>query len=483
MNLSGINTPENEMTPFYLTKTKMLYFSSEGYLGLGGLDIYKVYLGGGGWGMPEHLGSPINSSYHDVYFSIMDDNQTAHFSSNRLGAYYRDDQMEACCFDIYRADILPCDINLHAFTFDSETMDSLPGVTLKVIDLQRNETVIYELENLESSNFHIPIECEREYKITASRQGYEDAEISFMSPDAGTVTDINKLIYLTPQKVDLAVTTWHKVTLAALPGATVTLIDVTIPGMKEVVQTNPLGNDFNFKISKCHKYKLIAVKDGFAKELADLEVPCDFDESRIEKKMYLTPILLDLLPIALYFDNDEPDKRTYRRSTKKDYSETFRDYYARKSIFISEYQKGKEGQDPAVSAQQIEDFFENDVKKGYDELMFFLQNVINELEKGRNYRIILKGFASPRATSAYNKNLGARRISSVKNEFEKHAGGIFKEYIKRGLLVIEEAPIGEDLAPPTVSDDLDDVVNSIYSPEASRERRLEIIDVEKIRSK
>ena len=60
-----INTPGDEMFP-HLTLNGNLYFSSNGYPGLGGLDIYKsMSLGNKTWGNVENLRYPLNSSGHD----------------------------------------------------------------------------------------------------------------------------------------------------------------------------------------------------------------------------------------------------------------------------------------------------------------------------------------------------------------------------------------------------------------------------------
>ena len=47
--------------------------------------------------------------------------------------------------------------------------------------------------------------------------------------------------------------------------------------------------------------------------------------------------LEDFLPLALYYDNDEPDKRTRRTTTKRSYEETYIPYISRKYEFIEEY--------------------------------------------------------------------------------------------------------------------------------------------------
>ena len=117
MNLGSVNTADNDITPSFHNASQVLYFSSEGYLSLGGYDVYRSNLDDGVFGKPEHLGYPMNSSYDDVYYSLSDDTNTAHFSSNRMGSLYLEESEEACCahcFDIYMVDIGDIELNLNA---------------------------------------------------------------------------------------------------------------------------------------------------------------------------------------------------------------------------------------------------------------------------------------------------------------------------------------------------------------------------------
>ena len=56
-------------------------------------------------------------------------------------------------------------------------------------------------------------------------------------------------------------------------------------------------------------------------------------------------------------------------------------------------------------------------------------------------------------------------------------GGVFQPYLRNGQLVISEVSFGETRAAVGVSDALDDRRNSVYSPAAARERRVEIVEV------
>jgi hypothetical protein len=75
--------------------------------------------------------------------------------------------------------------------------------------------------------------------------------------------------------------------------------------------------------------------------------------------------------------------------------------------------------------------------------------------------------------------LGQRRISTIQNEFAAFRNGVLKQYFDSGDLEVEEKSFGEETAPSNVSDSPTDTRKSIYSPEASVERRVEIIEIEK----
>lgn len=187
--------------------------------------------------------------------------------------------------------------------------------------------------------------------------------------------------------------------------------------------------------------------------------------------------LADFEPFALYFDNDEPDKRTRRTTTKKDYATTYESYRRRQAEYREKYAAPLPEEDHYAAEELIDDFFNNEVEKGYRYLFIFSDLLLQRLQKGDEVDIIVKGFTSPRAQSDYNEALGKRRISSVRNHFATYSNGIFLPYIRSGSLEISEQSYGESTAQKGVSDDLEDLRNSVYSIGAARERRVEILEI------
>jgi tetratricopeptide (TPR) repeat protein len=92
---SEINTEENEVSPFYADG--VLWFSSDGHAGFGGLDIFKSTGKPRDFSKPENVGPPINSSLNDLYYFYAPEEKTGYFSSNRERS-----RGSTCCNDIFR---------------------------------------------------------------------------------------------------------------------------------------------------------------------------------------------------------------------------------------------------------------------------------------------------------------------------------------------------------------------------------------------
>ena len=94
-----INTPGDEITPFYYSTKGTLYFSSDWHAGLGGFDIFKSKGGMSQWTKPVNVGYPLNTSVNDIYYTVNEVDSDGYFTSNRPGSYFI--KGETCCNDIY----------------------------------------------------------------------------------------------------------------------------------------------------------------------------------------------------------------------------------------------------------------------------------------------------------------------------------------------------------------------------------------------
>jgi|AntRauTorckE6833_2_1112554.scaffolds.fasta_scaffold00953_8 peptidoglycan-associated lipoprotein len=79
-----INTSGNELFPF-LKNDSVLYFSSNGHVGMGGLDIFRTVKKEGKWQQPVNMKYPLNSVGDDFGLTMQKDREEGYFSSNRRG--------------------------------------------------------------------------------------------------------------------------------------------------------------------------------------------------------------------------------------------------------------------------------------------------------------------------------------------------------------------------------------------------------------
>ena len=304
----NINSPGNDICPFYLDEEEALYFSSDYYLGMGGFDIFRSMLKEEEYQQNQNMGPPINSSYNDLYFRYHAGE--AVISSNRKGSLT--DQFENCCNDLY------------FFDFEPKSITPLEELT--------------------------------------------------------TIERINKL-----------------------------------------------------------------------------------------------------LPLRLYFHNDEPNPRSNDTTTDILYSASYIEYISKKELYEKEYTKGLSGDEALEAENEMSLFFRNEVKLGYDDLSQALKLLEKELNEGSTIELSIKGYASPLSKSEYNRNLTFRRINSVENQIEHFNYGSLKSFMDSGKLILKRFPFGEDRLTQRVSDDVNDKRNAIYSKKASFERRVEILSIKKIK--
>lgn len=195
------------------------------------------------------------------------------------------------------------------------------------------------------------------------------------------------------------------------------------------------------------------------------ETPVD-PMAELEKALQQTEQQLSLLlPLQLFFDNDQPNPRSRATTTDIDYGQTIAAYLERQVEFVQ-----RSGDEAGL-------FFADNVTKGYNNLNAAFGSMKTLLDNGKTITIRMKGFASPLAPADYNEALSSRRIHSVYNYMMMWSDGILAGYINDGKLSIEKVPLGESAAPEGISDSRKDLLRSVYSRDASYERRVEIIGV------
>ena len=161
-----LNTEGQEMFPF-ISSNNTLYFSSNGHLGLGGLDVFFAKIIDGKLGPVRNIGIPVNGNADDFAFSFNDEKEEGFVSSNRLV------DGEDMSDDIYAIKRLQpiCDVLVTVTVRDSKSGEILEGA---VVSIQDSEGNIFgtKTSNAEGIVEYI-IECDIDTKLVGSKIDYE----------------------------------------------------------------------------------------------------------------------------------------------------------------------------------------------------------------------------------------------------------------------------------------------------------------------
>lgn len=167
---ANINTEGREMFPF-VDKDNMFYFSSDGFINLGLLDIFKSDVLNNPESKAENLGAPYNSGHDDFAYFLDAEKGTGFFSSNRPGGKGGD--------DVYSFGVYECKQTINGVARDSESLDLLPMVNVELID--ETGKVINTVSTNDNGEYTFEdIDCNKKYTIRGSKPDYKDdlAEIT-----------------------------------------------------------------------------------------------------------------------------------------------------------------------------------------------------------------------------------------------------------------------------------------------------------------
>ncbi|HXC04643.1 MAG TPA: OmpA family protein, partial [Bacteroidia bacterium] len=171
----------DEESVFIHPDNMTLYFSSNGHVGMGGLDIYmSKRQPDGDWGEPINLGYPINT-YADENSAIIDPaGNLAYLASERTGGYGG--------LDFYTFE-LPANVKPEKITyFKGKVYDSVSKKPLEasfeLIDLETQKSLYTSISDQGSGEFFMTLPSNKNYMLNVSRPGYLSYSGNFSMKDS-----------------------------------------------------------------------------------------------------------------------------------------------------------------------------------------------------------------------------------------------------------------------------------------------------------
>ncbi|MBP93376.1 MAG: cell envelope biogenesis protein OmpA, partial [Flavobacteriaceae bacterium] len=160
-----VNTEGNEKFPFS-SSNGTLYFSSDGHLGLGGLDVFYM----SETGDIVNAGVPVNSNVDDFAFTVNEETGEGFVSSNRSGGKGGD--------DIYALKrLVPCNVNVITTVVDNDTNNPLAGVAVKITDASGR--VLLSQTTDANGQVEYTVSCDKSLEISGVLEDYASNTLSF----------------------------------------------------------------------------------------------------------------------------------------------------------------------------------------------------------------------------------------------------------------------------------------------------------------
>ena len=163
---TAINSVGDELFPS-IAPDGTLYYSSDGFAGMGGLDVFKSTGQKTQWNNPENLKYPVNSASDDFAYLIYDEGEVGirgFLSSDRRGGKGGDDIYS---FSMEKPRIL---IILKGTTSDKATGERLPAADVTLYDGERR--IIAKKSSSDAGTFEFVLDRDRDYIVLAQKEGY-----------------------------------------------------------------------------------------------------------------------------------------------------------------------------------------------------------------------------------------------------------------------------------------------------------------------
>lgn len=187
-----VNTEGREMFPF-ITKDNTLYFSSDGFLNLGLLDIFKTDFLNDENAVPDNMKAPYNSGFDDFGYYVDAVTGNGYLSSNRQHPDAKGND------DIYSFASFECKQTVSGVVRHIETSEPIPSATVKIID--KTGKIIAEITATEQGEYAFELNCNDSYTIIANKTDFKDdlKELTTTDEDA---KEHEVDLHLTPLIID-----------------------------------------------------------------------------------------------------------------------------------------------------------------------------------------------------------------------------------------------------------------------------------------
>ncbi|MCU0445908.1 MAG: OmpA family protein [Microscillaceae bacterium] len=196
-NLSAINTAMNEVSPFIHPNGKTLFFSSEGYPGLGGKDLFKTELVNKEWTTPQNLGYPVNTYEDQLALFISADGKKGYYSVEKL----ENGMVKSSVLHIFDVpqEIAPTQKSnfVKGIVYDSKSKQKLEA-KIDLFDLAEKSRAASVSSDAQNGSYLLVLNQGAEYALEVHRKGYAFKSLTFNYTEGKDIEPLEIDIALDP---------------------------------------------------------------------------------------------------------------------------------------------------------------------------------------------------------------------------------------------------------------------------------------------
>lgn len=245
----NVNSDGDELFPA-LGGKGTLYFASDGFAGLGGLDLFSARSDKDGFAPAENMGYPVNTRFDDFSIAVNANEDAAWFASSRGDFKDR----------IYHTGIREINIYLDGTLFDATTREVLPNTRVQIINGKTGE--ITELTTDSLGKYSAKLDKNADYLIRAEKENYELVEEGKLTTRGVTEGKILPSdLYLRRSVMESEITFIDKKTQQPLAGVSGTITNKT--NGKKIAYTTDANGKAKVKLETSSDYDLFARKKGY----------------------------------------------------------------------------------------------------------------------------------------------------------------------------------------------------------------------------
>ena len=200
-----INTNEVDVSPFIDPSGKVLYFASNGLIGMGGTDIFVTMKSDTGWTKPKNVGYPLNTNADEEALFVTSDQTKGYFSKDIY------DDAGNITSSIYEFDFPKELKNVYVsklakgVVFDAVTKAKLQA-HVELFDLKTGKRVVSTDSDPKNGDYTAVLTQGSEYALYANKKGYlfKSMFFDYKTPESFSTQALD--IYLEPIKTGATIT-------------------------------------------------------------------------------------------------------------------------------------------------------------------------------------------------------------------------------------------------------------------------------------